>query len=404
MPKKTGGGKRHNRSELYEAWNRKLSHWWRYYNGDYLGSVLKEPLITLTHAETVLGQWQPDRRTLSISAMHIERDPWIQVMETLRHEMAHQYVTEVLKESDQRPHGHAFQRACHKLRCSSAPRLPRDGPDADGPYAHGCPSQITPVPEDPRILRIIKKTLSMAASPNEHEAQVAVNKARSLLLQYNVDLVELDRERHFGNRRLGPIKGRRASYELWLALLLQDFFFVEVLWVFDYDAARDRSGTVLQIHGTPTNLEMAEYTREYLVELVERLWRRYARERSLPNNRERQRYYAGVLEGFYRKLQQREKAAKMRLATVNDESLPSEDGAWAGGAQSLVWHGDGKLHDYFRYLNPHVRTRRGRGVAANEVYSHGVAEGHRVNIHKPLGSECGGFGGYLLGAATIDTS
>ena len=397
MPEKTGRGKRQNRSELYEAWNRKLSHWWRYYNDDYLGSVLKEPLITLTHAETVLGQWQPDRRTLSISAAHIERDPWIQVMETLRHEMAHQYVSEVLREETQRPHGHAFQAACHKLRCNPAPGMQQNW--IAGP--NGTESHISSGPDDPRILRVIKKTLSMAASPNEHEAQVAVNKARSLLLQYNVDLVELDRERHFENRRLGPIKGRRASYELWLALLLQDFFFVEVLWVFDYDAARDRSGTVLQIHGTPTNLEMAEYTHAYLVELVERLWRQYARERSLPNNRERQRYYAGVLEGFYRKLQQREEAAKMRSATVKDESLPSGDGA--GGPQSLVWHGDEKLHDYFRYLNPHVRTRRGRGVAANEVYSHGVAEGHRVNIHKPLGNEGGGFGGYLPGAATADT-
>ena len=256
MPRRSGRGSDQITGELREAWNRSLIKWWRYYNDDYLDGILKQPLISVSEGETVLGQWQAERRRLSISANHIERDPWLEVMETLRHEMAHQYVTEVLRETDQRPHGHAFQQACHRLRCSPAAR-------SQTAAAAGSPASDDG--SDPRILRLIKKTLSLAASPNENEAQAAVNKARDLLLRYNVELVELDRERQFEARRLGPTKGRRASYELWLALLLQDFFFVEVLWVFDYDAGRDKSGTVLQIHGTSTNLDMAEYTYSYLV-------------------------------------------------------------------------------------------------------------------------------------------
>ncbi len=372
MPRSSGADHQPLVGALREAWNRKLCQWWRYYNDDYLGGALKQPLITLSDAETALGRWQPERRRISISVSHVECDPWLEVMETLRHEMAHQYVSEVLREDGERPHGEAFRQACHKLRCS--PRASAVGAADPHNAAAGADDGT-----DPRILRLIKKTLSLATSPNEHEAQVAVDKARDLLLRYNVDLVELDRARRFGVRRLGPVKGRRASYELWLALLLQDFFFVEVLWVFDYDAARDKSGTVLQVHGTATNLEMAEYTYTYLVELLERLWRQYRRARALESNRERQRYYAGVLEGFHRKLQQQERAA-VRTA--------------GPATAALVWRGDSRLREYFSYLNPRVRTRRGRGVTASEAHGHGLAAGQQVNVHRPLGGG-GGFGGYL---------
>jgi hypothetical protein len=324
---------------------------------------MREPLIVLSQAEEELGRWEGVHRRLSISLRHIERDPWLEVMETLRHEMAHQYVDEVLRIGDEDPHGPAFRRACEKLRCSPRARSNWTGQG----------DQV----EDERILRVLKKVLSLTSSPNEYEAQAAVNKARRLLLQYNIDMVELDRERCFSARRLGPLKGRRASHELWLALLLQDFFFVEVLWVHDYEALKDRAGTILQVHGTATNLEMAEYVYGYLGELLERLWQDYKTRQGVEHNRERQRYFAGVLEGFYRKLE------------VQEAAIQSEG--------ALVWSGDTRLQDYYRYLNPRVQTRSGRGVAASAVYRDGLEEGRRVTIQRPFAASRAGFGGYLAG-------
>ena len=361
--------------ELYEAWNRKLYHWWHYYNEQYADEDLRAPLISLSQAGHELGHWDATRRRLTISAPHIERDPWLEVMETLRHEMAHQYVDEVLRPSDDHgfsdhsadseaaaggPHGAAFARACELLRCSPRPR-----------------GAGRVEPEDDRILRLLQKILALGTSPNEHEAQVAVNKARRLLLRYNVDLVQLDRERAFEVRTLGAVKGRRASYELWLALLLQDFFFVEVLWVHSYEALAEKPGTVLRIYGTPTNLEMAAYVYDYLSGLLGRLWEAYKDRQGLRANRERQRFYAGVLEGFYHKLKEQESAIR------------------AAGA--LVWRGDSQLRRYYRYLNPHVRTYRGRGVVASAAYKDGVQEGRRVEIRRPVAASTDGFGGYLAG-------
>ena len=354
-------GEKDIRTELYRIWNRKLYQWWRYYDEEYLGKALREPLIVLSEAEGELGHWDASYRRLSISVRHIERHPWLEVMETLRHEMAHQYVDEVLQIRGEEPHGAAFRQACKKLRCS--PRAREGGESSAAPGA------------DERILRRIKKLLSLSNSPNENEAQAAVNKARRLLLEYNVDIVELDRERSFGNCYLGFIKGRRASYELWLALLLQDFFFVEVLWVHDYAALKDKSGTILQIHGTATNLEMATYVHGYLENLLEQLWQQYKKRRGVRKNRERQRFFAGVLEGFYNKLREQE-------TTIQN-------------SRALVWKGDRRLQEYYRYLHPRVRRTSGRGVSATAAYRDGLEEGRRVTIHPPFTAERTGFGGYL---------
>ncbi len=349
--------------DLRVAWNRKLTHWWGYYNQEYLSEALKPPLIRIGRGDGMLGRWDGTLRTLTISEVHIERDPWLSVMETLRHEMAHQYVQEVLKVEDEGPHGAAFKEACHQLRCS--PRAQATGEELKGVDDAG----------EEKVLRVLKKVLSLADSPNEHEAQVAVQKARHLLVKYNIDLVELDEARRFDTCCLGQVKGRRASYELWLASILNTFFFVEVIWAHSYDALRDRMGSVLQIFGTPANLEMAEYVYTYLLHLLDRFWEEYKAANGLRANRERQRFFAGMLEGFYRKLDAQEK-------TIQE-------------TQALVWKGDSRLREYYRYLNPRVQTRYGGGVAQTRVYQDGVREGGRVRIHRPVGESGKGGGGYL---------
>ena len=83
------------RLELQNAWILKLLRWWHDYNDEYLSGALRPPIFLLSHQSQHLGQWDHARRTLTISAAHIELNLWLSVMETLRHEMAHQYVDEM---------------------------------------------------------------------------------------------------------------------------------------------------------------------------------------------------------------------------------------------------------------------------------------------------------------------
>tara|TARA_Y100001978_G_scaffold25439_1_gene21783 strand:+ start:992 stop:2074 length:1083 start_codon:yes stop_codon:yes gene_type:complete len=349
-------------AQLRVAWTRKLVLWWQHYNVEYLHSALRVPLIEVVDVRSYLGRWHGAERRLVIAVAHIENDSWLEVLDTLRHEMAHQFVDEGLAISGESPHGPAFRKACEKMRCS---------PRAQGASTPSCPSA-----ED-RLLQRLRKVLSLSQSPNENEAEVAVAKARHMLLRYNVDVVSLDAERHFGRRSLGPAKGRRASYELWLSLILQDFFFVETIWAETYIPARNQSATVLEIYGTDANIEMAAYVYDYLTGLMEPLWVAYRRAESLTSNRERQRYWSGILEGFYRKLREREAVARKR-----NEAL-------------VRWQGDEKLRAYYRYVNPHVRVRYGRGVRSSEAYQAGLEKGRQVEIRRPLEQTAERVGGYL---------
>jgi hypothetical protein len=348
-------------ADLRAAWNRQLYRWWHHYNEEFLAHALRVPAIGLGESRTELGRWERAWRRLTISAWHITEDPWLQVMATLRHEMAHQFSDEVLAATGEPPHGPAFRRAAEKLRCLAGP-VDGSGFDAG----------------NERVLARLKKVLTLAESPHRHEAEAAVKTARRLLLTYNIDLVALDQERGFGVRYLGEPKGRYAPYELWLAHLLHEFFFVEVVWVETYRPGEDRPGSILQVCGTPGNLEMAAYVHGYLTELLSRLWQEYRRRQQLTGNRERQRFFAGVLQGFCEQLRQQEQVIR------------------AEGA--LVWAGDSRLVEYCRYLNPRTHTRRGRGVTVSAAYRDGVTEGHRVSIRRPVAASRDGFGGYLRGA------
>ena len=349
-------------AKLRTSWTRKLVMWWQHYNRLYLDDALRLPVIRLGEGVTTLGHWQRDRRTLMISDVHIQRDAWLSVMDTLRHEMAHQYVDEVLHVHDEAPHGASFRLACEKLRCD--PKAHAHVEDLDGV-----------ITEEDRILRLLQKVLSLANSPNENEAQAAMQKAHQLLMKYNIDLVALDQKRRFEMRSLGEVKGRHTSAELWLGSLLGRFFFVEVLWVQSYDVHRNQLGTVMQVFGTPENLDMAVYVYDYLMRVLDALWKQYRVTQNVKNNRERQRYFAGVLAGFYQKLE----SQTQLLAKTH----------------ALIWKGDAQLQAYFRYVNPNVQTRQGGGVRVTEAYQAGVSDGQNVVIHRPVPGKGDGVRGLL---------
>lgn len=336
-------------ADLHRTWGRRLAGWWSQYNDEYVDGRMRPPSFRIGTSTALLGQWDGVRREIVLSAHHILRDDWTSVLETLRHEMAHQYVQEVLEVRDESSHGPAFVKACERMRCS-----PRSGARVDEVRGDG--------PD--KTMRVIQKLLSLAESPNENEAETAVKKARHLLVKYNIDVVEFDRERNYKVRVLGDVKARHTSAELWIGSILNRFFFVESLWCQSYDAENDRRGTALQIYGTPQNLDLASYVYDYLVGLLPILWEDYRSARDLPNNRERQRYYAGVLEGFFTKLTEQEKALVR--------------------SEALVWKGDPQLTQFFKYHNPRVVTRYGGGVTRTETYEAGYAEGKNVSIRKPV--------------------
>lgn len=337
------------------AWVKELTETWRYFNRTYLGGILKRPSVHISDADSYLGSWDKASRIIRISSAHILRDPWLGVLDTLRHEMAHQFVDEIMQGRDTAPHGPTFQMACRKLRVSSR---------ASG---RGC--EVTEMvssddPAEASIRKRVEKLFALGTSPNENEARLAIQKARELILRHNLSLAQEPGQRRFAMRSVGAFRRRRQRYEYSLGMILREYFFVETLWMFDFDAEKLVSGSRLTLHGTPSNLDMAEHVFDYVSGHLPRLWLEYKRERGIVSNRGRMDYFWGAVEGFREKLSEQSKR------------LESERG--------LVWVGDPELKAFWRHIHPQTRSVSRGSKEVGSEFDDGRADGRSIQIRPPV--------------------
>ncbi|MGE0143499.1 MAG: DUF2786 domain-containing protein [Planctomycetota bacterium] len=337
-----------------------LTSMWDFYNAEYLEGALKSIGFRLIESRGVFGRWVGDARTIEISRWHLLESPWIEVLATLRHEMAHQFVDEVMCVRDESAHGRAFQSACRRLRVDAA-------------------ASAAPVVDDgeTRIASRIQKLLALGGSPNENEAAAAMRMARKLMLEHNIARVDEGRPAGFVAKQIGPVRKRHDAWRASLGSILAEFFFVEAIWRDSYDVPTSTSGSALFVYGTAHDVAMADYVYGYVSWVVEDLWRRWSRAQPAPVGRMRAQYCRAVVRGFR-------------------NSLHQQDREIAGDEQALVWRGDPKLRAYFRWHNPRITTRRPSPLYSTEATRAGFEAGQRVSIKKPLGGESnGGIAGYL---------
>jgi hypothetical protein len=328
--------------DLEIALLRALQACWRDLNESLFKGNLRAPHLVLSDAESRLGQWQPQHRTIEIGRAFALGNGWGQVVEVLKHEMAHQYCSEVLHEEP--GHGGAFADLCARLGI--------DGRAAGMPIASE---------DQPKVLSRIAKLLALAGSANQHEAELAMAEAQRLMLAHNLEAAAT-RAYHF--RHLGTPTGRVSEHERILANILSDHFFVEVIWVPVWRAFEGKRGSVLEVCGTPVNLEMASYVYDFLLGTSDRLWDEYRSARRI-SNRDRRTFLAGVMVGFKDKLDGQRTRHKQ---------------------QGLIWVGDGDLSRWFKKRHPYIRWTHYRGGRDSEAHAHGRAAGRDLVLHRPVTS------------------
>jgi hypothetical protein len=346
-------------AELEAALVAALAGAWRTLNQTYFSGALRPPVLELTEGGARLGEWRPATRTLALQRALVVDRPWGVVVEVLKHELAHQYVTEVLADPDPTPHGPAFRALCARL-----------GFDARAVGLPDATTDAAPAEAAARVLGRIAKLLALASSQNRHEAEAAMARAQELMLKHNLEAPAAS----YGFRHLGEPTGRVTEPDRILANLLGDHFFVEVIWVPVWRAQLGKRGSVLEVAGSPVNLEMAAYVHDFLRRTADRLWLEYRRERGV-GNRDRVDFLAGVMTGFAGKL-----GAQAR----------------ASARAGLVWVADADLRRYHRQRHPYVRWTRHAGVAHTPARLDGQAAGRGIVLSRPI--ETRGRGGRLLGS------
>jgi len=335
----------------------RLAATWASINETYLKRRLRPPSIQLHDGERRWGAWHPGRRLITISRRQALCYTWESVVETLKHEMAHQYVSEVLQAHDEPPHGRVFREVCETLRCSPAPA-------DDGGVPLDRPRPSAEVDENDARLARIQKLLALAdRNPDEHEARAAFARASQLMRKYNVHAVGTRAAQDYHHRHAGPTSGRVAHHRYVIASLLQEFFFVQCIWVESYLVRTGKRGHRLELLGTRSNVDMAEYVHDCLDRSCDTLWQAYKDREGITDRRAKRQYLDGLLSGFRRQL--------ARSAQQSEQA-------------GLVWVGDPGLTRWVRRRYPHVTTSRLDGVAPSRAREAGVAEGERLRLHDPL--------------------
>ncbi len=329
---------------LEAALLRQLLATWHTLNDSYFKGRLQPPALALADGAHKLGQWLAAERRIELQRAFVVDGAWGAVVEVLKHELAHQFVTEALGDPDPTPHGPAFRAVCE-----------RHGIDA---AAAGVPDAAA-APEANRILQRVAKLLALAESPNVNEAELAMAEAQRLMLRHNLDVTARSA---YSFRHLGTPTGRVSEAERILANILNDHFFVECIWVPVWRAREGKRGSVLEVCGTTLNLTIAEHTHAFLLHTGDRLWSQDRREHGV-GNRDRRTYLAGVMTGFREKLD----AQRKRHARAG-----------------LVWVGDADLTRYWRRRHPYVRFTRHQGAAQNEAHAHGRAAGRNIVLQRAM--------------------
>jgi predicted SprT family Zn-dependent metalloprotease len=345
-------------ASLEAALVRELRAAWRHINESHFRGGLRPPTLVLVAARETLGRWIAATRTLEISRPLVVEQPWGAVVEVLKHEMAHQYVHEVLRETDESPHGQAFREACARLGVD---------PRASGvPHVSSASSGVGPgVDAQEKIVARIARLLALAESPNQHEAEAAMAAAQRLMLKHNLDVAASPATRDYRFLHLGRPSGRIGEHERLVAMILGEHFFVEAIWIPVYRPLEGKRGSVLEVCGTSANLATAAYVHGFLHETAERLWRDHKQAEGIASDADRRAYLAGVMVGFADQLT-RQKAKNRR--------------------EGLVWVKDGDLTGYFRHRHPHVRHVRHAGSRRSDAWAHGREAGRKIVLHRPVDS------------------
>jgi hypothetical protein len=333
-------------------------------NGTFFGWGLVAPAFELVEPGGRLGRWVSAHRLIELSRSLLLEHGWGAVVEVLKHEMAHQYVDEVLQVRDESSHGPAFRRVCEER-----------GFDA---RASGVPRPLSSGDRHEAILDRIAKLLALAESSNQNEAQAAMSAAQRLMLRYNIEEVTKGSNQAYTFAELGKPTGRTSESDRILAALLGEFFFVQVVRVPVWRALEAKRGSVIEVSGTAANVELAKYVHAFLSQTAERLWREHRNAHGLRGNTGRRNFVAGVMSGFRQKLRQ-------------ERGVSQKAG--------LVWVGDPGLEQFFRKRHPSLRWTRHRSQRSTAAYAHGERAGSRIVLHR--GIESGPSGGLrLLGPAS----
>lgn len=327
------------------------------------GVQLALPLFEISSSKKQLGCWQAGTKSLRISEHLITSYPWGITLQVLKHEMAHQYCSEVMR-SKSTAHGGDFQKACSCL--GVLPEFRGFSLVTDEVLqqlnAHGQASNT-----GPKVLIKIEKLLALGESSNVHEAEAALQKASSLIEKYHLQQLLSPSNSSYVVGVIEVGKKQIATYKRHICRILQDFFFVRVVLSRAYNPHTNTVQKTIEMLGSKENVAIAEYCYFFLENRLELLWKEFQQRTRSSGRTQKNSFYLGVVLGFFQKLQ--------------DQNKKREKTAVEPQRNALLLVEDRRLDAFVQMHFPRMRKSSSSGSRVDaDVYKKGMEAGRTITF------------------------
>ena len=209
------------------------------------------------------------------------------LQDIIRHELAH-YITYINYGDTVEMHGNEFKAICVRMGWRSEVQKATLCFDD---HVH------TPQAEENNVLRKVQKLLALTTSSNKHEAEQAMIKSQQLLLKHNIDFrnVEDEDDEKIFLKRIMKQKKENAKMRS-IAIILETFF-VNTIY-------KKQEGCIyLEVIGSATNVEIAEYVANTLQHQLDFLWNQTKKQQpNLKGTIAKNSFFLGVAQGYCNKI------------------------------------------------------------------------------------------------------
>jgi hypothetical protein len=360
-------------SRLRAAW---LSQLTREYNDIcYQYRVrLQPPVLMISRSRKQLGSWSAGDRTLSLSHFLISAHPWNLTLQVLKHEMAHQMVSEIHGRDDV-GHGPLFREACARLGLDA----PFHRASADLEEGLADAGQGTAATEQGRqVIDKVRKLLALGGSDNEHEAALAVQRAGELLTRYRLDFDALAEDEGLTHRTINTGGRTLPAHRKAICSLLESCFAVRVICASTYDPLTDQVFKTIELLGREEETAIAEHCHHFLENRLQILWERNRRGFAGNSRIAKKSYYLGVLAGFRETLER----SRPKVAPTAPAPAPRQT---ADLPAHRALQAQQRLEAFVAFRFPRLRQMRGKATAMHgEAYRQAMAEGRELTLHRPM--------------------
>jgi hypothetical protein len=336
-----------------------LAYEWEQITGYYINEpeleLMRLPAFELSDMTNTWAYWNRELHKMTFSRKLISNYSWADIVNVLKHEIAHQYADTILHAyKHETSHGPLFRQACQTMRIDHKATL-------DLILTRNNPGST----KEDRVVAKVHKLLSLASSNNENEANNAMIAAQKLIESYNIDIIKNDQTRQFDSKRIGKTMSRRPRYMYRVAYLLTMFYHVKTIWETTFCLNSEKKGNALCIIGSKNNLEIAEYVHDFVHHYIDTHWLEAKRKTGTTAHKKND-FASGVVNGFIDKIKQ-----------ANEDTDVLYD------RFEITRVTDPQLDDYFQYLYPRTQTIRRKSRSLNRtLYNHGLDKGKDLVIHK----------------------